>query len=114
MLILPIISLIFERNAFTSGDTTIVSGIQQLYLIQIPAYITIIIMVRFLESINKNRFMVLTAVICLILNIILNYALIQYIGVYGLALGTSIVAIVNSLILYFYISYLNKQQILTT
>ena len=110
----PIISLIFERNAFTSGDTTIVSGIQQLYLIQIPAYITIIIMVRFLESINKNRFMVLTAVICLILNIILNYALIQYIGVYGLALGTSIVAIVNSLILYFYISYLNKQQILTT
>lgn len=109
----PLISLVFERNAFTSDDTVIVSGIQQLYLIQIPAYITTIIMVRFLESINKNRFMVLAAVICLILNIIFNYVLIQYIGVYGLALATSVVAIVNSLILYFYISYLNKTQTTT-
>jgi len=106
----PLISLVFERNAFTSDDTLVVSGIQQLYLIQIPAYITTIIMVRFLESINKNRFMVLAAVICLILNITFNYFLIQHIGVYGLALATSAVAVVNSLILYYYISYLNKQQ----
>ena len=106
----PIISLIFERNAFTSDDTVIVSGIQQLYLIQIPAYITTIIMVRFLESINKNGFMVLAAVICLILNISFNYFLIQHLGVYGLALATSTVAIINSLILYFYISHLNKKQ----
>lgn len=106
----PLITLVFERNAFTSDDTVIVSGIQQLYLIQIPAYITTIIMVRFLESINKNRFMVLAAVICLVLNITFNYFLIQYIGVYGLALATSAVAIVNSLILYFYISHLNKKQ----
>ena len=110
----PLITLIFERNAFTSDDTVIVSGIQQLYLIQIPAYIITIVMVRFLESINKNRFMVLAAVICLILNITFNYFLIQYIGIYGLALATSAVAIINSLILYSYINYLNKQQILTT
>ena len=43
-----------------------------------------------------------------------NYFLIQYIGIYGLALATSAVAIINSLILYSYINYLNKQQILTT
>jgi len=110
----PLITLIFERNAFTSDDTVIVSGIQQLYLIQIPAYIITIVMVRFLESINKNRFMVLAAVICLILNITFNYFLIQYIGIYGLALATSAVAIINSLILYSYIHYLNKQQILST
>ena len=110
----PLITLIFERNAFTSDDTVIVSGIQQLYLIQIPAYIITIVMVRFLESINKNRFMVLAAVICLILNITFNYFLIQYIGIYGLAIATSAVAIINSLILYSYIHYLNKQQILST
>ena len=40
--------------------------------------------------------------------------LIQYIGIYGLALATSAVAIINSLILYSYIHYLNKQQILST
>ena len=107
----PLIHTIFERNAFTSDDTVIVSKVQQLYLLQIPAYITTIIMVRFLESINKNSFMVLAAVFCLILNIVLNYILIRTMGVYGLALATSLVAIFNSLVLYFYISYLNKKQI---
>lgn len=106
----PLISLIFERNAFTSDDTVIVSRIQQLYLLQIPAYITTIIMVRFLESINKNGFMVLAAVICLVLNVTFNYFLIQHIGVYGLAIATSAVAIINSLILYVYISHINKEQ----
>ncbi len=111
----PLITLFFERNAFTSDDTIIVSGIQQLYLIQIPAYITTIIMVRFLESINRNRFMVLAALICLTLNICFNYILIDHIGVYGLAVSTSAVAIINSLILFFYIQHLNKteQNVLT-
>ena len=104
----PIISLIFEHNAFTSSDTNIVSKIQQMYLLQIPAYITTIIMVRFLESINKNGFMVLAAMICLLLNIILNFILIKKLGVYGLALATSIVAIINSVILYLYINHLIK------
>ena len=106
----PLISFIFERNAFTSDDTVIVSKVQQLYLLQIPAYITTIIMVRFLESLNRNRFMVIAAVICLFLNIIFNYFLIQYIGVYGLALSTSIVAIINGLILYIYIRTLQKKR----
>ncbi|OUS02944.1 virulence factor MviN [Flavobacteriales bacterium 33_180_T64] len=106
-----IISLFFERNAFTSSDTEIVSKIQQMYLLQIPSYITGIIMTRFLTSINKNNFMVLTSIISLLLNIILNYILIQKMGVYGLALATSIVSIVNSIILYIYINKLNKVHV---
>jgi len=110
----PIISIIFERNAFTSDDTVTVSKIQQMYLIQIPSYITGIIMVRFLTSINYNNFMVLAAIISLVLNIVLNYILISLMGVYGLALATSIVSIVNSLILYFYIIYLKNKLFLNS
>ncbi|WP_066225433.1 murein biosynthesis integral membrane protein MurJ [Formosa haliotis] len=108
----PIISLIFERNAFTNADTLIVSKIQQMYLLQIPAYISGIIMVRFLTSINKNNFMAIAAIFSLILNIILNYYLVNILGVFGLALSTSIVSATNSIILYIYIKHLNKLKII--
>lgn len=104
----PIIRLFYERDAFTSSDTLIVSKIQQMYVLQIPFYITGLVMVKFLTSINKNNFMVLTSIISLILNICLNYLLIKQLGVYGLALATSIVSFVNSLILYLYIHHLKK------
>lgn len=106
----PIISIIFEHNAFTANDTKIVSRIQQMYLIQVPAYIVAIILVRFLESINKNKFMAYLALICLMLNVLLNYILIKQFGVYGLALATSIVAIINCIILYLYVSYLKRKN----
>jgi len=106
-----IVSLFLERNAFTSSDTEIVSKIQQMYLLQIPSYIIGLIMNKFLTSINKNNFMVVTSVISLTLNIVLNYILIREMGVYGLALATSIVSIVNSVILYIYIYYLKKQHV---
>ena len=107
----PMIWLTFERNAFTSDDTTIVSKIQQMYLLQIPSYIVGLVMVKFLTAINKNNFMVLTSVISLILNITFNFILIERMGVYGLALATSLVSIINSIILYMYISKLNREYV---
>lgn len=107
----PIIRLFFERDAFTSDDTVIVSKVQQMYLLQIPSYITGLVMTRFLTAINKNNFMVLTSIISLVLNIVLNLILIQTMGVYGLALATSIVSVVNSVILYYYINHLNKLNV---
>ena len=68
-------------------------------------------MVKFLTSINKNNFMVLASIINLLLNIVLNYMLIKSMGVYGLALATSLVSIINSIILYVYISKLNKEYV---
>lgn len=103
-----LISIIFERNSFTSDDTIIVSKIQQMYLLQIPSYVTGLIMVKFLTSINRNNIMVFTSIIGLLLNIGLNYILIDLIGVYGLALATSLVSIMNSVVLYIYICKINK------
>ncbi|WP_456441515.1 murein biosynthesis integral membrane protein MurJ [Psychroserpens sp.] len=103
-----IIALIFEKNEFTAADTIIVSEIQQMYLLQIPFYISAIVMVKYLTAINKNNFMVFTSVLSLILNIVFNYILIKTLGVYGLALATSLVYLINCTILYMYISYLNK------
>lgn len=107
----PIIYLLFERNAFTSSDTIIVSKIQQMYLLQIPSYITGLVMVKYLTSINKNSFMVIASMINLLLNVFLNYILMKKMGVFGLALATSLVSIINSIILYLYIRKINHQYV---
>lgn len=107
----PIIRLLFERNAFLSSDTIIVSRIQQMYLLQIPSFVAGIIMIKFLTSINKNNFMVFTALLTLMMNVILNYIFIKIMGVYGLALSTSIVSISNSILLYIYIQRLKKTNV---
>ncbi|NNK88856.1 MAG: virulence factor MviN [Flavobacteriaceae bacterium] len=105
---IDIISLLFEREAFLASDSIKVGRIQQMYLLQLPFYITGLIMVKYLTSINKNYFMVLTSIISLVLNIGLNYVLIRYMDVFGLALATSLVSMVNSIILYIYIVRINK------
>lgn len=107
----PIISILFERDAFTSNDTLKVSKIQQMYALQIPAYISGLVMVRFLISINKNNFMVFTSFLSLILNIIINFILIKKMEVFGLALATSIVSVINSIILYIYINNISKKYV---
>jgi len=98
-----IVSLLFERKEFTENDTQIVYRIQEMYLIQIPFYVSGLVMNRFLTSINKNSFLVKSSIVSLVLNLVLNYILIEHMGVYGLALSTSLVSFVNTLIIYLYI-----------
>ncbi|GLU44893.1 putative lipid II flippase MurJ [Muricauda sp. NBRC 101325] len=105
-----IITLLFERGTFTSNDTESVYVIQQLYLIQLPFYICAIVMNKYLNSINKNNFLVLSSIVNLILNIILNYFFLQWMGIKGIALATSIVYLVNASIIFLYIWQLNKSQ----
>ena len=101
-----IISLLFERNEFTSDDTIIVSNIQKIALIYIPFYLCTLVLVRFLTSINKNKFMAWVSLFGLMANIILNIILIKKFEVYGLIMATTIVYILISL---FYISFTIKQ-----
>ncbi|MGF1556639.1 murein biosynthesis integral membrane protein MurJ [Paucihalobacter sp.] len=114
LLSFPIVKIVFERDAFVAEDTMIVSKIQQMYFIQIPFYLITIIMVRFLTSINKNNFMMFTSLISALLNLYLNYVLMKIFGVYGLALSTSIVALIISAVFYFYIKKLERNSNLQT
>jgi putative peptidoglycan lipid II flippase len=101
-----IVSLLFERNEFTSDDTIIVSNIQKIAFIYIPFYLCTLILVRFLTSINKNKFMAWVSFFSLIANIILNTILIRNFNVYGLIMATAIIYILSSLI---YVRFTLKQ-----
>lgn len=107
-----IIRFLFQRDSFNADDTHTVSLIQQLLLIHVPFFILTRILVKFLTSINKNTFMAWVSLLSVITNLIMNYLLIDTLKVYGLALSTSVVLILNSIIFLFFTIKQSKTQTL--
>jgi putative peptidoglycan lipid II flippase len=91
----PLVRLLFQRGAFTAADTALVSRVQICYAIQIPFYIGTILFVRFLSSAMRNHVLLWTSGICLVLDILLNLALMRIWGVAGIALATSLVYVTS-------------------
>ncbi len=104
------VELFFERKEFTSEDTHRVANIQKIFLIYAPFNICMIVVVNFLTSINKNAFMAKVSFGSMCANFVLDYILMKYYGIYGIALCTTTIQIIKSLVLF---SYTMKQQKLT-
>ena len=101
-----VVELLFERNEFTHDDTLKVALIQKITLAYVPFYLCTLIIVKFLTSINKNKFMAWISFFNLFTNIILNIVLVKHFQVYGLVLSTTLVLIISSC---FYFGYTYKQ-----
>jgi len=104
------VELFFERKEFTSEDTHRVANIQKIFLIYAPFTICGMVLVNFLTSINKNAFMAKVSFGSMCANFVLDFYLMKYYGVYGIALASTTVHIIKSLVLF---SYTMKQQKLT-
>lgn len=100
----PITRLLFERGAFTSQDTQLVTQTQAFYLLQLPFYILGVLGVRLISALKKNRILMNLAVINLVVNVLGNYLFIQYFGVAGIALSTAVVYLISTAMIYIYIS----------
>lgn len=107
-----VVRILFERQEFTSEDTYKVSLLQKITLIYAPFTVCGMVLVNFLTSINKNKFMAYVALGSMILNFILDYLLMKLYGVYGIALCTTIIYIIRSLILLKYT--VNQGKTITT
>ncbi len=94
-----IIAMLFERGAFTAEDTQLVGQVQAYYLLQVPFYMLGILLVRLISSLGANHILMWGACISLPLNILLNYILMQWMGVSGIALSTVCVYAVSFLYL---------------
>jgi putative peptidoglycan lipid II flippase len=101
----PIVALVFERGAFTSSDTIIVSLVQSFYIIQAPFFICSGLMMRMLSSINQNRALMWGGALALGMNIMLNIIFIKFFKVAGIALSTSIVSVISFCYLFYILSY---------
>jgi len=94
-----IIRLLYQRGAFGSADTAAVARIQSLLLIQVPFVMVGMLFVRLASSLQRNKIVLMGAMITLPLNIVLNLVLMRFLGVGGIALATSLVFVVSCLYL---------------
>jgi len=105
-----IISILFEIGNFSYNDTLVVSKIQKILLVYVPFYICSIIIIKFLTSINKNAYMVYASILNLVLNLVLNYYFARMYSVDGLAIATTIIYVINFLVLFMFVRYQQKKD----
>jgi putative peptidoglycan lipid II flippase len=102
----PLVRVLFERGAFGPEDTRAVAGVQALASLQIPFYLASIVVVRTISSLSSNRLLMYGAVVSCALNVVLNYVFMQWLGVAGIALSTSVMYLVS--FGYLFISYARR------
>ena len=92
----PIIALIFERGRFTPADTAATAAALQLYAIGLTGYSVVRIISPTFYALGHSRIPVMVSAGSVFVNIVLNVSLVNMMGYRGLALGTSITAIINA------------------
>lgn len=96
----PLVSILFHRGAFADDDVQLVSRIQAFYALQIPSYLVSIIVVRLISSMQANQLLLFATIINLVMNIVLNYTFMRWLGLPGIALSTSVVYLLSTTLWY--------------
>ena len=99
-----LIRIVFQRGAFTAQDTRVVSQVLVFLSLQIPFYILVILGIRVISALKRNRVLMVIAGVNIALNVILNLILMRYAGVAGIALSTSCAYLVSWVLVYASIS----------
>ena len=98
----PIVELVFERGSFSPDDTRETAAALAFYAPGLLGYTAVRITVPCFYALRNSLTPTLISVASVALNIVLNVMLVERMGYRGLALGTSIAALVNAgLLLYF-------------
>jgi len=87
----PITALVFGGGAFTAATALEVAKVQQMLCLQIPWYVASILAVRLLSALGMNRQVFAIAAANVLLNALLNFLLMRWLGVAGIALATALV-----------------------
>jgi len=96
----PVVSLLFGRGAFDAQAIEMTAGALFFYSIGMAAVGYREILSRAFYSLQDTKTPTINAVIGMVMNIILNLILSRIMGISGLALATSISAIVTSILLF--------------
>jgi putative peptidoglycan lipid II flippase len=96
----PLIRIMFQRGAFMAADTQVVSRVMACLSLQIPFYILGNMGVRMISALKRNALLTTIAAVNMVLNIVLNYVLMKYAGVAGIALSTSLVYLASCIMVF--------------
>ena len=95
----PIVRLLFEHGRFAPADTVATAHVLRLYAVGLVGYSMVRILSPVFYAIGRSRVPVVVSVVSIGVNLVLNLMLVRVMGVGGLALGTSIAAVLNAIVL---------------
>lgn len=94
-----IVQVLFERGEFGADDTKRVAHVLRFAALQVPFYITGVLLSRVVVSLQAKWFTLGLSIFSLALNVVLNAALMKSMGVAGIALSTVCVYLVSALVM---------------
>ncbi|MBV8281244.1 MAG: murein biosynthesis integral membrane protein MurJ [Candidatus Eremiobacteraeota bacterium] len=97
----PILSVLFERGAFTSGDVVRTAGAMQYYAIGLLGIAASVVLTRCFFAMRDSRTPVIVAIGVMAQNIVLSALLVGPYGVNGLAVSNSISSLSEALVLFY-------------
>lgn len=92
----PIVRVIFEHGSFTPADTASTAAALRFYAIGLVGYSVVRIVAPTFYALKRSRIPVMVSMASVVVNIVLNLALVRVMSYQGLALGTSITALMNA------------------
>ncbi len=99
VLAMPIVQLMYERGAFTPRETIATAAALQFYAVGLLGYSVVRITSPAFYALDRSRTPVTVSIITVLANAALNLLLVRSMGYRGLALGTSIAALLNATLL---------------
>ncbi|WP_323797923.1 murein biosynthesis integral membrane protein MurJ [Nisaea sp.] len=95
----PIITVLFERGAFEAADTAATAAAMIAFAGGLPAFVLVKVLQPGFFAREDTRTPVKVAAAAVVLNLVLNLILMQYLAHVGLALATAIASWMNALML---------------
>jgi putative peptidoglycan lipid II flippase len=92
----PIVRVIFEHGSFTPGDTAATASALRFYALGLLGYSVVRIVSPAFYALGRARTPVMVSAGSVLVNVALNLALVRVLGYRGLALGTSLTALINA------------------
>jgi len=100
----PLVAALFQGGRFTAADAMITGNVLAIIASGLPAYVLVKVITPGFYARGDTKTPVKTAVIVLVANIIFNFALIPFFGIYGLAMVISGCSWLNAIMLYVILS----------
>lgn len=91
-----VVRVLFERGAFDAESTSRVAGVLRFSALQIPFYITGMLVSRIAVSMQATGLMMVLAVGAVAVNAVLNWIFMRWIGLAGIPLSTAIVHLLST------------------
>ncbi len=98
---IPIVSLVYRHGEFTPQDAIVTGNTLGLFALGLPAYVLVKVFTPGFFARSDTRTPLMIALVTLVVNVALNFALVGPYGLYGLAIALMATAWLNCGLLYF-------------